>query len=97
MDDTCATKQSFLKGLEILCTKTGANPQEIISRNKAWWHEQAYKDTFMNIKTSMQKCKETKEAKQDGVDIVFYQPSICMQDPENFKNIKFLSWGHGNI
>ena len=45
----------------------------------------------------MQKCKETKEAKQGGVDIVFYQPSICMQDPENFKNIKFLSWGHGNI
>ena len=39
----------------------------------------------------MQKCKETKEAKQGGVDIVFYQPSICIQDPENFKKIKFIS------
>jgi len=32
-DDTCAIKQSFLKGLKISCMKTGANLHKIISRD----------------------------------------------------------------
>ena len=31
------------------------------------------------------------------VDTVFCPPLICMQDPENSKNIIFSPWGHGNI
>ena len=31
------------------------------------------------------------------VDIVFCLPSICVLDPENFKNIIFSPWGHKNI
>ena len=31
------------------------------------------------------------------VDTIFYPPSICMLDPEKFKNIIFSPWGRKNI
>ena len=34
---------------------------------------------------------------KETVDIVFCQPSICVLDPKNPKNIIFSPWGHKNI
>ena len=31
------------------------------------------------------------------VDIIFCPPKICVPNPKNLKNTKFLPWGHGNI